>query len=68
MMEPELLMVPPGELMEPAPMVPSFVIVTPGSIVSVTPEFTVQVSPEDIVASEVIVVSVVNVIEAASAS
>jgi len=43
-------------------------MVTPASMVSVTPGFTVQVSPLDIVASEVIVVSVVNVIEAASAS
>jgi len=34
-------------------------------MVSVTPGFTVQVSPEDIAASELIVVSVVNVIDAA---
>ena len=49
-------------------MVPALVIIIPGSIVSVTPEFTIQNSPLDIVASEVIVVSVVNVIDAASAS
>jgi len=49
-------------------MVPELVTVTSRSMVRVTPEFTVQVSTKDIVASEVIVVSVVNVIEAASAS
>jgi len=49
-------------------MVPALVIVISRSIVSVTPEFTIQNSPLDIVASEVIVVSVVNVIDAASAS
>ena len=57
-------MVPPNSMV----MVPEFLIITPGIIVSVTPGFTVQVSPIDIVASEVIVVSVVNVIDAASAS
>jgi len=46
-------------------IVPPLPIVTPGSIVSVTPGFTVQVSPLDIVVEEVIVVSVVNIIEAA---
>jgi len=37
-------------------------------MVKVTPGFIVQVSPESIVSSEVIVVSTVNVLEAASAS
>ncbi len=60
-MEPELDMIPPNSMV----IVPMLSIVTPGSIVSVTPGFTVQVSPLDIVASEVIVVSVVNVIDAA---
>jgi len=43
-------------------------IVTNGSIVSVTPELIVHVSPEAMVVDVVIVVSVVNVIVAASAS
>ena len=68
MMIPELLMVPELMMMPEFSMEPELMIVTPGLIVSVTPGFTVQVSPIDIVASEVIVVSVVNVIEAASAS
>jgi len=37
-------------------------------MVKVTPEFIVQVSPEAIFSSELIVVSVLNVIDAASAS
>jgi len=65
-MVPKLLMMPPELVMVPKlVMEPELLIITPGSIVSVTPEFTVQVSPLDIVASEVIVVSVVNVIDAA---
>ncbi len=47
---------------------PELEIVTPLDMVRVTPESIVQVSPKAIVASELIVVSVVNVIEAASAS
>ena len=46
-------------------MVPELAMVTSMSMVSVTPGFTVQVSIADIVASEVIVVSVTNVIEEA---
>jgi len=49
-------------------MVPSLVTVTRGSMVRITPEFTVQVSPEPIVISELIVVLVSNIIEAASTS
>jgi len=49
-------------------MVPSLVTVTPELMVRITSEFIVQVSPEPIVMSELIVVSVSNIIEAASAS
>jgi hypothetical protein len=42
-------------------------MVTPDAMVSVTPELTVHVSPVPIVASELIVVSLLKVIEAASA-
>jgi len=41
---------------------------TPALMVKVTPGFIVQVCPKLIVSLEVIVVSVVNVIDAASAS
>ena len=48
-------------------MVPKFCIVTPDAMVSVTPGLTVHVSPGPIVWFDVIVVLLVNVIEAASA-
>jgi len=52
---------PPGRMV----MVPSLVTVTRGSMVRITPEFIVQVSPEPIVMSELIIVLVVNIIDAA---
>jgi len=57
-------MKPPGRMV----MVPSLVTVTRGSMVRITTEFIVQVSPEPIVMSELIIVLVSNIIEAASAS
>ena len=47
-------------------MVPELVTETPGLIIKVTPGFIVQVSPEDIESLEVILVSVLNVLDAAS--
>jgi len=61
LMVPELTRKPPGRMV----MVPSLVTVTRGSMVRITPEFIVQVSPEPIVISELIIVLVINVIDAA---